>query len=177
MIVGSFPIGKFSDPSRRHEILPHEILFFFGGERNLLWRLLGDTFGVELKTKSQIQKLLREKRIGIGDVIRSCVRREGRASDKDLLEIEWNTDLLGDIKRHKIRKLYFTSVGVERWFHQIFPEAKGLETVTLISPSAQSARALGARADFKAWRRKNPERPAYDFILKSYRKVFLHGED
>lgn len=173
MIIGSFPIGKFSDPERRHEILPHEILFFFGGEKNLLWRLLGDTFGVELRTKAQIVRFLREKKIGVGDVIKSCVRREGRASDSDLLEIEWNTGLMNDIKRHKIEKLYFTSVGVERWFYRLFPEARGIEAITLISPSAQSARALGSRPDFKVWRKRNPHLPAYEFILRHYKKIFL----
>ncbi len=60
LLIGSFPIGKFSDPSRKHEIKENEIEFFFGGEKNLLWRLIGDTFGVKLKSKKDIVKLLTE---------------------------------------------------------------------------------------------------------------------
>jgi G:T/U-mismatch repair DNA glycosylase len=173
MFIGSFPIGKFSHPGRAHEIKTNEILFFFGGEKNLLWRLVGDSFGVKLRTKEDIVSLLTEKHLGVGDVIRSCVRREGRASDKDLLEIEWNTDLLAEIRKHKIKRLYFTSKGVEKWFYRLFPEARDITAVTLISPSAQSARSLGGRDDFKAWRKKNPESPTYDFILKSYQKALF----
>lgn len=177
MIIGSFPIGKFSDPSRRHEIRPHEFDFFFGGERNLLWKLLGDTFGAELRTKDAIVKLLTEKKIGVGDVVRSCVRNEGRASDKDLLEIEWNTDLIRDIRKKNIELLYFTSKTVERWFYRLFPEARDIQAITLISPSAQSVRALGSRSDFRDWRRKHPHTPAYAFILKTYKKAFLGAQD
>ena len=171
MIIGSFPIGKFSHPGRKNEIKPHEIDFFFGGEKNLLWRLMGDTFEKKLKTKDAIVELLREKKLGIGDVIRSCKRHNGGGSDKDLLEIEWNTDLLSEIHKHKIKRVYFTGKGVEKWFRKLFPES-ALEMVNLISPSAQSARALGRNPDFIAWRRKNPTLPVYDFVLISYKKVF-----
>lgn len=173
MIIGSFPIGKFSDPSRRHEIKEHEFEFFFGGERNLLWRLLGDTFGVKLAKKEDIIRLLTREKIGIGDVIHSCVRKDGRASDKDLLEIEWNTGLLDIIRNKKIEKVYFTSKTVERWFYRLFPEATDLRARTLISPSAQSVRALASRQDFRSWRKNNPQAKAYDFILKDYKKAFL----
>lgn len=177
MIIGSFPIGKFSDPSRRHEIKEHEIDFFFGGEKNLLWKLLADTFHVKLTDKRAIESFLRKEKIGVGDVIRSCVRNEGRASDKDLLDIEWNSDLIHDLRKNRIERLYFTSKTVERWFFRLFPDAGDIETFTLISPSAQSARALGGDAEFKSWRRKNPQARAYDYILKSYKKAFLRSED
>jgi G:T/U-mismatch repair DNA glycosylase len=178
MLIGSFPIGKFSDPKRRHEIKEQEIEFFFGGEKNLLWRLLGDTFETELKTKEQIVTFLRKQKMGIGDVIRSCVRHEGRASDKDLLDIEWNMDLLKEIQNKKIRRLFFTSKGVEGWFYKLFPEARAkFESVILISPSAQSARGLGGSKEFKRWRMKNPKTSAYEFILKSYKDALLGSED
>ncbi len=171
MIIGSFPIGKFSHPDRSHEIKDHEIRFFFGGEKNLLWKLIGDTFGRKLSSKKDIVELLTEKNIGIGDVIKSCVRQNGGGSDKDLLEIEWNKELLSVIKKHKIERVFFTGKGVEKWFLKLFPEAH-LEMITLVSPSAQSARALGKRPDFRAWRKKNPHTPVYEFILISYKKAF-----
>lgn len=177
MIIGSFPIGKFSDPNRKHEIKGHEFEFFFGGERNLLWKLLSDTFETPLRKKEDIVKLLRSKKIGVGDVILSCVRNEGRASDKDLLQIEWNTQLIRDIRKMKVEHLYFTSKIVERWFYRLFPDAHDIEATTLISPSAQSVRGLGSREDFRSWRRKNPQTPAYFFILESYKKAFLPSLD
>ncbi len=171
MIIGSFPIGKFSHPGRKKEIKAHEIDFFFGGEKNLLWKLIGDTFGKKLRTKKDIMDLLKERHLGIGDVVKSCVRNNGGGSDKDLLLIEWNTELLSEIKKHKIRRVYFTGKGVEKWFQRLFPEAD-LEMITLISPSAQSARALGRRPEFQLWRKKNHDRPVYEFILKSYQIAF-----
>lgn len=177
MIIGSFPIGKFSDPGRRHEIKEHEFDFFFGGERNLLWRLLGDTFGVKLTKKDDIVELLTKQKIGVGDVIHSCVRKGGRASDKDLQDIEWNLDLVRTLRKKQIKKIYFTSKTVERWFYRIFPEATDFEARTLISPSAQSVRSLFSREDYRVWRKKNPEAKAYDFILKDYKKAFLRPLD
>ncbi|MFL5785308.1 MAG: hypothetical protein ACJ76H_11895 [Bacteriovoracaceae bacterium] len=178
MLIGSFPIGKFSDPKRKHEIKSHEIEFFFGGEKNLLWKLLGDTFNVPLKSKNDIVVFLTKQKLGVGDVIRSCVRREGKASDKDLLEIEWNMGLLDELRKKKIRKLYFTSKGVERWFYRLFPEAREMfEALVLISPSAQSARGLGGSVEFKKWRMKNPHKAAYEFILKKYKDAFLRSQD
>ncbi len=171
MIIGSFPIGKFTHPGRRDEIKEHEINFFFGGEKNLLWRLIGDTFGRKLRSKKDIVDLLTEQHIGIGDVIKSCVRNNGGGSDKDLLEIEWNTELLSVIEKHKIKRVFFTGTGVEKWFRKLYPEA-GLEMITLVSPSAQSARALGRRPEFRAWRKKNPALPVYEFILISYKNAF-----
>lgn len=177
LIIGSFPIGKFSDPRRKHEIKENEFEFFFGGEKNLLWRLIVDTFGVKLNSREEIVKLLTKEHIGVGDVIHSCVRREGRASDKDLLDIEWNTGLIDIIRKQKIEKLYFTSKGVERWFYRLFPEAREIKAVTLISPSAQSARGLGGTESFKKWRKNNPLTPTYQFILKSYQRAFLRSQD
>lgn len=173
LLIGSFPIGKFSNPARKNEIKKNEIEFFFGGEKNLLWRLIGDTFGVQLKTKKDIVKLLTEKHIGVGDVIHSCVRNNGRASDKDLLDIEWNTELLEVIRKNKIQKLYFTSRAVEKWFYRLFPDARDIPAVTLISPSAQSARGLGGSEGFQLWRKEYPMSPTYEFILKSYQRAFL----
>ncbi len=172
MIIGSFPIGKFSDPDRKGEIKETEIDFYFGGERNLLWKILSLVFDRPLTNKKSIQNFLREKGIGIGDVIKSCVRREGRASDTDLIEIEWNLELLEQIRRHKIQKVYFTSQQVEKWFKRLFPEARDLESITLLSPSGQTARGLWRREDYQSWRKSNPENPTLSYLVQTYKEVF-----
>ncbi len=168
MIIGSFPIGKFTNPERSGEIKAHEFNFFFGGEKNLLWRLIGDRFNRTLKSKDDIVGLLEEKGIGLGDVIRSCERRNGSASDADLLNIEWNKDLLRILKNKKIKRVYFISRQVEKWFTKLFPESDSLEKILLISPSAQSFRSLSRRADYQKWKAKHPKDKAYDFILLDY---------
>jgi G:T/U-mismatch repair DNA glycosylase len=172
MIIGSFPIGKFSDPKRRSEIKSHEVDFFFGGEKNLLWKLLGEVFNLSVKTKEDVQSLLETQGLAVGDVIRSCFRKRGGASDTDLYNIEWNLDLLKIIRKYGIKKLYFTSKKVEVWFLLLFPDALDLERITLISPSGQSVRGLYKRPGFEAWVKKNPLEKKYLFILEDYKKKF-----
>lgn len=172
MIIGSFPIGKFSDPKRRHEIKPHEFEFFFGGEKNLLWKLLADVFNLTFKNRDDIKKFLTSKGIAIGDVIISCRRKEGGGSDSDLYDIIWNEDLLEKIRAHKIRRVFFTSKKVESWFNRLFPESDDIEKITLISPSAQSVRSIPRRADYQEWLKENPNEKIYQFILSFYRSKF-----
>lgn len=168
MIIGSFPIGKFSNPKRRHEIKDHELDFFFGGEKNLLWKFLGNVFSMPVKTPGQVKKLLRIHKLGIGDVIRSCKRKKGGASDTDLYDIEWNDELIEVIRQNKIKTLYFTSKKVESWFNKLFKETDDLNKISLISPSGQSIRSLTRREDFKHWRAKNPEASSIEFIQHDY---------
>lgn len=140
MIIGSFPIGKFTYPDRRHEIKAHEMDFFFGGERNLLWKLLGRCFGARLKTREEVKKLLEREGIAVGDLILSCRRKSGRASDSQLYDIELNLELLEVIKKHNIRRVYFTSRQVQKWFHRLFPDSgvsedEGVCRVEKVPPS------------------------------------------
>lgn len=172
MIIGSFPIAKFSNPKRRHEIKTHEFDFFFGGEKNLLWKLLGEVFNVQLKTREDVVKLLTRKKIAIGDVIVSCRRKNGGGSDSDLYDIEWNHDLLKMIDSHNIRKVFFTSKKVEHWFNRLFPNSTHLEKITLISPSGQSVRSVPRHPEYAGWFQENPHAAKYEFILSFYRSKF-----
>ncbi len=172
MIIGSFPIGKFTHQGRRHEINAQEIDFFFGGERNLLWKLLSDVFQRPMKTKKEIKEVLEEEGLGVGDVIKSCKRTKGGASDSDLYDIEWNESLLKKIEKHKIQKVYFTSKQVARWFNRLFPNTNQLIKITLISPSSQSMRGLVKNKEFVAWKKLNPNTVSYEFILNNYRSNF-----
>ena len=172
MIIGSFPIGKFSDPGRRHEIKPHEFNFFFGGERNLLWKLLSDCYGVKFHSREDIVRFLETEKIAIGDVIKSCRRRGGGASDKDLLEIEWNTGLMEVIRKNHISQIYFTSKQVERWFDALFNDTEGLERFLLPSPSGQAARSMARNEDYKRWKLTHSQKKMYDYLLEKYQIFF-----
>lgn len=173
LIVGSFPIGKFSDPRRRHEIKKHEFDFYFGGERNLLWKLLSETFNQDLSSANKIKKFLKDQNLGIADVIVSCRRKNGGASDSDLYDIEWNFDLINKINKHGIKTIFFTSKKVENRFNRIFPETDHLKKISLISPSAQIVRSLGRIDGFYDFMEQNPDARAFDFILQDYKKKFI----
>jgi G:T/U-mismatch repair DNA glycosylase len=171
MIIGSFPIGKFTDPTRRDEIKPHEFDFPFGGEKNLLWKLIGDVHGVRFQNTKELQEFLTQKQIAIGDVIKSCRRIDGGASDSDLKDIEWNQELLSVINRHHILTLLFTSKQVRKWFNKLFPE-HGLTEILLHSPSAQSARSIVRLPEYKTWKENNPDGRTYQFLLNEYKGTF-----
>jgi hypoxanthine-DNA glycosylase len=172
MIIGSFPIAKFTHPQRRQEIKDHEYDFFFGGETNLLWKLLAATFKEQISSKYEIIELLEKKGIAMGDVIKACKRRDGSAADAALYDIKWNHQLLEIIHSHNIKMVFFTSRKVETWFNKLFPESKDLLKICLISPSAQSYRAIGATAAYKQWKQRHPGQKMFDYVLNHYKKAF-----
>jgi len=172
MIIGSFPIGKFSNPKRSHEIKKHEFNIFFGGEKNLLWKLLGAVFNMPVSSKSEIRSLLISQGLAIGDVIRSCKRKNGGGSDTDLYDIEWNMELIDVIRKKKIKKLFFTSRKVEIWFNKIFKDTDDLVKISLISPSGQSIRSITRREDFRAWEKTHKLEPKVNFIFYDYQLKF-----
>lgn len=173
LIVGSFPIGKFTNPKRKSEILPNEIDFFYGGEKNRLWRLIGDCYSLNLNSKEKIQTLLETKKIGVADVIYSCVRVENRADDKALTEIEFNPEIQEIIKIKSLKKILFTSKQVCIWFHQNWKTPENIEEVILPSPSGQGPRGIGKTEKYKEWKKQNPSLKVYEYCLEEYKKVFV----
>lgn len=173
MIVGSFPIGKFTNPERKNEIdEDKEINFFYGGAKNKLWNLIGECFDEKLNSVSSIQKVLEDKGISVGDVVKSCRRINGSALDKDLKEIEWNKDLIQKIKDNGIKKILFTSKIVKTWFEENIAELNDLEYEVLISPSGAAMIWLSSTEDCKEWLRDNPGKKPKDYRLFRYKKIF-----
>lgn len=175
LIVGSFPIGKFTNPKRSGEINDGEINFYYGGSQNLLWSLLGDCFGRKLTSKEAIKEELSARNIGISDVIHSCQRHKGSASDADLHEQTWNHGLANIINENKIEKIYFTSQQVRDWYcENIKPNVVGqIVEVVLISPSGQASRGIGRNAEYKQWKLSyTGKEPTYDYRLEHYKKYF-----
>ena len=172
MIIGSFPIGKFTDPKRSHEIKPHEFKFFFGGEKNLLWKLISHARNREIQETNDIVALLNELKLGVGDLIVSCRRKNGGASDSDLYDIEFNHNLINVIRKNKIQELYFTSKKVEAWFNKLFPDTGDLKKILLISPSAQTLRALGRNGRYLDWKKEHPDKKAIEFLYDDYKRIF-----
>lgn len=173
LIVGSFPIAKFTNPKRKKEIKPHEIDFFFGGETNRLWVLLGKCFHLELDSKEKIINFLETHKISIADVISSCVRKNGRSNDSDLRDIEWNKKLHSMIKRYRFKKIYFTSKKVYQWYCSHIGRVEGPKEIILLSPSANGVRSLPRLKEFKEWEKTvNIEKKTSVFRELFYKKVF-----
>jgi len=173
MIIGTFPIGKFTNPKRRHEIKEHEFDFYYGGEMNHLWKVLALTFNTELSNKEQIVSFLEKEKIAMADVIESCQREDGRADDSKLKNIKWNTELHQSIIQNKIKSLYFTSKQVEKWFHRHIGSVEGVKETVLVSPSGSGLRSIGRNQDFKDWQAQKPGRTATEYRIYAYKRDFF----
>jgi hypoxanthine-DNA glycosylase len=173
IIVGTFPIGKFTDPEREDEIKKNEINFYYGGERNAFWKILFIIFNVELRTYDQIVSFLEIKGIAVGDVIRLCRRINGSASDNSLCDQTWNYDLKDSIIKNNISTILYTSIAAKNWFHEHLGKVPNVKEVCLLSPSGNGLRQIGRTAEFKKWKAEGTNRTATEYRLNKYKKIFL----
>jgi G:T/U-mismatch repair DNA glycosylase len=174
IIVGSFPIAKFTNPALKSKIKAKEIDFSYGGEKSHLWNLLGLALNESLSSKTEITAFLERKGIAIGDVVASCKRRNGYSSDTDLREIVFNHELKSIIEREDIRQILFTSTRVRQWFNSKIGCQNTVEQTLLISPSGSGMRALNRmhQKQYESWRIRHPDGSLPDFRLSFYKKIF-----
>ena len=177
MIIGSFPIGKFTNPERASEIdHEKEIMFFYGGAKNKLWQMIGTCYDVPMNTVDEIKNLLTSEGIGVADVVKSCCRINGSALDKDLKEIEWNKDLLNLLRENQIEELIFTSKVVRNWFEKHIGSISEFKETVLISPSGAAMISVAASPAYKAWSLENPDKRPMDYRALCYKEVFSRSK-
>ena len=172
LIVGNFPIGKFSNPERVHEIKKNDIKFYYGGASNKLWRLLGLVFSTELNTVTQIKAFLAAHHFAVADIILSCRRKNGSALDTALYDKTYNWELRDIIEKYSFEELIFTSRHVYTEFRKhigIFPHIK--HTV-LISPAPTAVRGLVKNREYLALLKIDQNLSIEDFRLMKYKEVF-----
>lgn len=170
VIIGSFPIGKFTNPQRKKEInLEKEFDFYYGGSKNPFWPLLSHAFNVPLNTKKEIEDFLNDQHIGLSDVIYSCRRVNGSALDRDLKEIEWNKSLYQKVKDLKV---IFTSKNVTNWFDKHIGPIQKLNYKTLVSPSPAALIYLSTTQECINWLSENQEKRVSDYRLYLYKEAF-----
>jgi len=148
LIVGSFP-GK---EQTQYDL--DETAWFYGAPRNQLWKILEIVYKRELKNRKQKQQLFEETGIGMTDVIKSCIRREGTNLDENLEIKEYNKEVIEKILEHYQPKVLFTSRFVEKEFKKLFPDYKN--TDILPSPSPRYFR-LTIEDKAKIYREKLPK--------------------
>lgn len=172
IIVGNFPIGKFSNPSRYHERKPEEMDFYYGGANNKLWRLLSACFGVSLSNEREIKKFLKEHHFGLADILLSCRRVGGSALDTALYDKTYNTHLKSIIEKGKIAELLFTSRHVYTEFRKHIGKLPEIKHTILISPSPTALRGLVKNKEFLQLKKENPDLTVEEFRLMKYKQVF-----
>jgi hypoxanthine-DNA glycosylase len=128
LIIGSFP-GK-----EQTQCDLDETHWFYGAPRNQLWKILEIVYKRELKNREQKQKLFKEAGIGMTDVIKSCVRKEGSNLDDNLEIKEYNKEVIDKILEQHRPKVLFTSRFVEKEFKKLFPAYKNTDILPSPSP-------------------------------------------
>lgn len=173
IIVGTFPIAKFTDQTKKFK--ENEIDFSYGGEKSQFWKLLSISFNRELKNKDQILNFLRDEGIAIGDVIKSCQRINGSSSDNHLRNCEYFISLREIIISNSISKIYFTSAKVKFLFQSKIGSVEGVEEILLISPSGSGVRQISNiyKDEYKKWKIMNSSGSPAEFRIYMYKTFFF----
>jgi hypoxanthine-DNA glycosylase len=128
LIVGSFP-GK-----EQTKIELNETHWFYGAPRNQLWKILELVYKRELKNRKQKQRLFEEAGIGMTDVIKTCIRRQGTNLDENLEIKEYNKEVIEKILKQYQPKVVFTSRFVDKEFKKLFPGYTNTDILPSPSP-------------------------------------------
>lgn len=129
LILGSFP-GRESTQTKR------ENDWFYCASRNQFWKIIESVYDQTLGTTSYKQDLFHQRNIAITDIIESCVRRDNKNSDDNLVNKVYNKHAIAKIiAQNPIKKILFTSKSVYLEFLENFDKPNDIELVILPSPS------------------------------------------
>ena len=172
IIIGNFPIGKFTNPDRQHEQKEHEFDFYYGGAKNRLWNLIGHCFDLELHHPEAIKKFLTRHHIAIADILLSCRRKNGSALDSNLYDKKYNNKLKHIIENNQFTELIFTSRHVYQEFKKYIGHFPDIHHTILYSPSPNAVRGLVKNVEYLAMKRRNPALTVMEFRRLKYKQVF-----
>ncbi|MGY5847822.1 uracil-DNA glycosylase family protein [Salegentibacter sp. HM20] len=201
LIVGTLPPPRFT----MGEFKEGDVDFCYGSRDGLLWLVLDRIFELNLKfetseaAKQQRIDFLKERGIGICDMVESSKRDKIDASDLGMQQVELR-DMIGILRRYpKIKRLLFTGGnsrnGPEYFFrrhlreideniklqpvsteaprvHEFFLGRRRIETVSLTAPSGSANRAIGSMPLYKQLKQANPNFNTIDFRVMQYREWF-----
>ena len=126
LILGSFPsIDSF------------EKSFYYAHKRNQFWKILSAITGYPINNRDQKIWLLKQSKIALWDMVKSCSR--DNSLDSSLEDIEVN-DIASFLEEHpSIEKIAFTGRLAERLYRINF-DYLDIETLYLPSPSSAYAK-------------------------------------
>ena len=121
LILGSFPSLKSFEDS-----------FYYAHPQNQFWKILSAISGYPARSKDQRIWLLKQTKLALWDVVKSCNRVN--SSDSNLKDIEVN-DIEALLKEYpNIKKICFTSKLAQKLYNTHFKDIK-IETFYLPSPA------------------------------------------
>lgn len=201
LIVGTLPPPRFTKRQLRED----DVDFCYGSGDGLLWKVLDRIFDLNLKFENsseaveQRKDFLRERGIGICDVVESSRREKVDASDLGMKKVELR-DMIGILRENpKIETLLFTGGnsknGPEYFFrkylkqsgrgirlkivsnippriHEFVLDGRIINTVSLTAPSGAANISIGSSELYKELKKKNPEFNTLDFRVLQYKEFF-----
>lgn len=111
VIIGSAPPWRCCT-GKAKDLRVCDIDFFYGSMDNRFWCVMFEVMGTkpEPVTVEQLKKILKDHKLGMGDILKSFTRKGRKATDTALSKLGYNVNLVEDIINRGIRKLFFTSV-------------------------------------------------------------------
>lgn len=199
VIIGTLPPPRFSTG----ELRKMDVDFCYGSCDGTLWKALDSIFCLSLRYDNsreavrQRKEFLVRERLGICDIVASCMRIKVDSSDLGMQGIKLR-DIVGQLRLHPtITTLIFaggnSKNGPEYLFrrqlkeygmslecvtnevpraHQFYFLNRTITTVSLTSPSNAANRSIGATPLYKKRKNDNPAYTTFDFRVEQYRKVF-----
>ena len=195
LIVGTLPPPRFSTGA----LYDDDVDFCYGSRFGLLWPILERIFDRPLTYENtahaieQRKQLLARNRVGICDMVESCMRDRMEASDQGMKDIRLR-DLKGILERQpSVETLLFmggnSKNGPEYLFrkhvkesgiemtlsepgspriHTIEISGRRLTCVSLISPSSAANRSIGGHPHYKKMKAQNPSYTTLDFRVSQF---------
>ena len=204
LIVGTLPPPRFTTG----ELKVGDVNFCYGSRDGQLWPILDRSFGLNLKFETTLEAIeqrkqfLRERKIGICDIVQSAERTKIDASDIGMQNIKLRNLIFYLQEYPNVETLLFTGGnsknGPEYFFRQllnqnhiklevindqvprihqfILPSEKTpqriIKTVSLTAPSGAANRAVGSLYAYKQLKKENPSFNTLDFRALQYTPFF-----
>lgn len=200
LIIGTIPPPRFS----LGKLFEEDVNFCYGSKYGLLWPILDRIFNLNLAYENTDQAVEQRKhfliknKIGICDIVESCVRAKIDASDTGMQQIEMR-DLVTVLTEHKsidtVLLMGGNSMNGPEYLlkkqlklkgmalvpddagslksHRFALEGREVRVHTLISPSRAANRSVGNLAEYKTMKSGNNDFTVFDYRIQQYKKFFL----
>lgn len=199
LIVGTLPPPRFSTG----DLLEQDVDFCYGSYYNSLWLFLDEIFCLNLSYDNsnqaieQRKRFLKQRKIGVCDIVASAEREKIDASDLGMTNIKLR-NLIGYLKQYdQIKWLLFTGGnsknGPEYFFrkhikeyqislevvsndrpkiHQFELDGRIIKTVSLTSASGAANMSIGSDPKYKKRKKQNPKYSTFDYRVDQYKDFF-----
>lgn len=203
LIVGTLPPPRFTTKTLK----TGDVDFSYGSIDGQLWLILNQIFDLNLKFENSLQAInqrkdfLKQRGLGICDIVASAQRDKINASDLGMEEVVLS-DIIRVLQTHpNIKTLLFTGGnsknGPEYFFRRLakaqhiilkpistevprihnfqLPHKNGfrnVQTVSLTAPSGSANRAVGSNALYKKRKAEDPKFTTIDFRIQQYKPFF-----